>query len=175
MSTKQTRRPFSQRPLDLVFFVFFLSHIPATLCIDLQIILPEYFPTVLRDVVQWYISVSKDPILANASSPDFVWLRSIICCEFLFQLPIFFVGVVATWNDNTQRYKNLLLVYGAHVATTLIPIFGTVWFHYTTAKMALSQRLIVSAIYAPYLVIPLLLCWDLGFRNKIVNVGKKKQ
>ncbi len=48
------------------------------------------------------------------------------------------------------------LVYSAHVVTTLVPILAT---FVTAAEIASAQqRAVLISFYAPYLLIPLMLC-----------------
>jgi len=49
------------------------------------------------------------------------------------------------------------IIYGAHVSTTLVPIL----YHILTAltHLTLTERLCLSAVYTPYLVIPLILVY----------------
>lgn len=79
------------RPLDLIYFVYFATHIPITLLVDLQSVYPpEYVPQLLKDVNQWYLTTYKDPLMTNASSLP--WFKSFAFCEFLFQTPLFFAA-----------------------------------------------------------------------------------
>ena len=95
------------------FLFFFGSHIPATLCIDLQALFPNMYPTPLQNLLKFYTTTFNDKLMA---APYDTWFRAIIAGELLFQLPFFFLMVHALLN--TEKYngkgwfKNLCLCYG---------------------------------------------------------------
>ena len=95
------------------FLFFFGSHIPATLCIDLQALFPNIYPTPLQNLLSFYTSTFNDQLMA---APHDTWFRAIVAGEFVFQLPFFFVMVHALLNsekyDGKGWFKNLCLVYG---------------------------------------------------------------
>lgn len=95
------------------FLFFFGSHIPATLCIDLQALFPNIYPTPLQNLLSFYTSTFNDQLMA---APHDTWFRAIIAGEFVFQLPFFFLMVHALLNsekyDGKGWFKNLCLVYG---------------------------------------------------------------
>ena len=95
------------------FLFFFGSHIPATLCIDLQALFPNIYPTPLQNLLSFYTSTFNDHLMA---APHDTWFRAIVAGEFVFQLPFFFVMVHALLNsekyDGKGWFKNLCLVYG---------------------------------------------------------------
>eukprot|EP01135_Chromosphaera_perkinsii_P003548 Nk52_evm6s248 gene=Nk52_evmTU6s248 len=109
--------------IDSIFLVYFISHIPITICIDGQGFLPEeYYPKVLRDTLDWYVSEFGDPLM---KAPQALWFKSIVGCELFLQLPFFFVAVYAfMFKCNWIRIPGI--VYGAHVATTMAPILVTI-------------------------------------------------
>ena len=105
-----------------VFLVYFVTHIPITLMFDLQALLPvEWYPTVLREMVQSYAVGFGDPFMALRQ--PFPWFTSFIVCEvcgidlahfkispswipqLLFQLPIFFLAVWGLWNSGFSSLK----------------------------------------------------------------------
>ena len=53
------------------------------------------------------------------------------------------------------------IIYGSHVATTLIPIL----YHFIAAdamsQLTVTERLYLCAVYAPYLIIPLMLVYHM--------------
>ena len=131
--------PLTARPLDFFYFIFFLaslslffytfnshdlnsslkqSHIPATLMLDLHALFraPDY----LRVPVEWYIGMSRDPLVGVASGAfgdssaraHLGWFKSFLVlelcgpffhlhrktqlnptCSRVFQLPVFFLGI----------------------------------------------------------------------------------
>lgn len=106
------------RVLEILFFLYFASHIPITLFIDLQALLPQHvYPQQvsvtylhnnhppcspshfydcftclqLKDVLRWYSDEFKDPMVVDP--PE--WFKSFIFCEALIQLPFFPVAAYA--------------------------------------------------------------------------------
>lgn len=104
------------RVLEIIFFLYFATHIPITLFIDLQALLPEhvypqqvgvtnsrivFFLTLLcadcftsvqlKDVLRWYSEEFKDPMVVDP--PE--WFKSFIFCEAFLQLPFFPIAAYA--------------------------------------------------------------------------------
>jgi hypothetical protein len=50
------------RPALVVFFIYFLIHIPITILVDAQSLIPGY-PKALTDVIDWYIQTFQDPMI----------------------------------------------------------------------------------------------------------------
>ncbi|KAG6325970.1 hypothetical protein ID866_13119, partial [Astraeus odoratus] len=90
------RKPLCSRPLDLVYFVFFLIHIPGTIVLDCQAIYPAWaISAPLLALRQSYIEFSSDPLIIgsfNSNSNEFLWFKSFLFVEASFQLPVFFIG-----------------------------------------------------------------------------------
>lgn len=67
--TRTTHVPLWKRPIDSMYFTFFALHLIASLCVDIQGLVPaEYVPTVLQRVLQDYLVKSRDPLVPNACS-----------------------------------------------------------------------------------------------------------
>ena len=117
--------------------------------IDAQVIVPKAFvPMFARNALSWHITSNHDVLMANQPS----WLRGLIACELLFQLPFFFVAIKAIWERNNS-IRGYLIAYGAHTATTLVPILQYIWEDRTFRNE--FERMKLVAIYAPYLLVPL--------------------
>ena len=108
-----------------------------------------YFPKPLRDLLHWYVSNFND-ILMGAPP---VWFKSIIVCELFFQLPMFFVLAYGIYNRKTW-IRIPSIIYGSHVATTLVPILAT---FITNERIRSDESVYLLAFYLPYFIIPLLL------------------
>lgn len=132
------------------FIVFFATHIPITAFIDAQAFLPRsVFPSIAIDLVEWHCSAAgfKDSLMREKPS----WFRHIVLFEIMLQFPFFFVALAALLKrSNSVRLP--ALVYGSHVATTMIPILG----HFSVVDPSLSpsERATLIAIYCPYLILP---------------------
>ena len=84
-----------------VFLAYFITHIPATMLIDAQVVLPErVVPTFAKRLLRWHIETNDDVLMANRPR----WLVGLVTCELLFQLPFFFYAVSALRRrDNGAR------------------------------------------------------------------------
>ena len=67
-----------------------------------------------------------------------------VWAELCLQLPFFFVAVKALYDRDEAAFRIPFVIYGAHTATTMIPILG---------EIGGSTRL--ALIYLPYLLFPL--------------------
>ncbi|XP_066536572.1 sigma intracellular receptor 2 [Hoplias malabaricus] len=147
------------RTLEIIFFIYFATHIPITLFLDLQALLPEdIYPQALKDVLHWYAADFKDPMVLD---PPF-WFKSFVFCEALIQLPFFPIATYAFLKGNCRWIRTPAIVYSTHVATSLIPIFAHILFHnFPVAPypgpQTFKERLTLVSIYAPYLIIPITL------------------
>ena len=98
-----------------VFLTYFVTHIPATMLIDarrqhhLRVV-----PTFARNALPWHISTNNDVLMAHQPA----WLRSLVMCELVFQLPFFFVAISAL-RRRDEGAKGWLLAYGAHTAVAV--------------------------------------------------------
>ncbi|KIK63554.1 hypothetical protein GYMLUDRAFT_133462, partial [Collybiopsis luxurians FD-317 M1] len=158
--------PLTSRPLDLIYFCFFLSHIPASLLLDFQLLYPaEYVPTFLLSLRNWYIEFSADPLISGAArgatQDELVWFGCFAWLELLFQFPTFILGIRGLWNDSRSIYV-LILAYGASTATTTLPCI----LHILKEKSQVTdaQLLILLSSYIPFFLIPLMMAVDMGFR-----------
>lgn len=94
MAEQQAKKSLISRPLDLIYFIYFASHIPVTLAIDLQVFFPpQWIPQVLKDALTFYIETYKDPFMGS-STPAY-WFLSFVACELFIQLPFFFMACMS--------------------------------------------------------------------------------
>ncbi|KAL7400877.1 hypothetical protein ABVT39_019191 [Epinephelus coioides] len=149
----------SLRVLEIIFFFYFASHIPITVFIDLQALLPGYvYPQPLRDLLRWYAEEFKDPMVLYP--PE--WFSSFIFCEAVFQTPFFPVAAYAFLKGGCKWIRTPAIVYSTHVATTLIPIVAHILLFKFPMKphpgpQTLQERWLLVSIYLPYLLVPVLL------------------
>ncbi|KAJ7696423.1 transmembrane protein 6/97 [Mycena rosella] len=171
-----TPRPLTSRPLDLIYFGFFMSHIFASLCIDFQPLYPPALvPGFLRQFVEWYLRTSNDPLLKGAfgrGDNPLVWFKSFIFLEVVFQFPTFFLAARGLWNDSQKIYV-LILVYAASMATTVWPCVMSILatpgpspavLAHGLATLSEDQRAMLLASYVPFFLIPFIMTGDMAFR-----------
>ncbi|OZJ03398.1 hypothetical protein BZG36_04001 [Bifiguratus adelaidae] len=167
-------RPFSERSLDILYFSYILTHIPATIILDIPHILPEHLvPSGVQLFRQWYVSNYKDPFIGGGAG---IWFSSFIVCEALFQLPFFVWSLSQLWNDS-KRVRPAMVVYSTHAITTLVPIIGELTFNRRGVfALTQSERTLLFAFYLPYLLIPLVMLIDSYrqvLRSESVDKDKK--
>ena len=151
--------------LRAVFLIYFLTHIPITICVDMQIILGQYYPAPLQQLFAWYLNTYNDQLCL--SKP--VWLQSFIYAELFFQLPFFFVASYGLiFKKNWIRIPSI--VYGAHVATTVWAILAEFAF---LKSVSPEQKLQLLGFYAPYFIVPALLTYYMAV-NPTPFADKKK-
>ncbi|KAJ3824134.1 transmembrane protein 6/97 [Lentinula raphanica] len=158
------------RSFDLVYFCFFLVHIPASILLDFQIVYPStYVPPILPALLQWYVDFSADPLIGGIATGkihphgELFWLGCFAWLELLFQFPTFLLGLRALWTGSQSIYP-LLIAYGASTATTTLPCIFYILKEYSESRITSTQLLILLASYIPFLVVPLVMAIDIGFR-----------
>ncbi|KAI0083842.1 transmembrane protein 6/97 [Irpex rosettiformis] len=168
-------KPLRERPLDFAYFLFFALHIPATLLIDLQALYPQSLvPGIIAQLPKFYISMSKDPLISGAfsGSDAFIWFRTFLTLEAIFQLPVFVLGMRGLLRGSRAIYV-LLLIYGASTATTTLPCIAVVFTTPITsaetvaaniASISAEQRLLLLTSYIPFFLMPLLITVDMASR-----------
>ncbi|XP_040856872.1 sigma intracellular receptor 2 [Ochotona curzoniae] len=151
------RSPAVRRFLECLLGLYFVAHIPITLFLDLQMVLPrELFAVELRNVLQWYAKEFKDPLLQDP--PE--WFKSFVFCELVFQLPFFPFAAYAFFKGSCKWVRTPAIIYSAHTMTTVIPILATLLFEDFPKGQGpgtFSEKLILVSVYLPYLLIPLVL------------------
>mmetsp|Transcript_9511 Transcript_9511/g.25834 ORF Transcript_9511/g.25834 Transcript_9511/m.25834 type:complete len:173 (-) Transcript_9511:1069-1587(-) len=160
------------------FVSFFASHIIFTIIIDGQVLFPQsWFPQPLRDMLALHVNSVNDPIMATPKSRP--WFVALVLCEFAFQLPYFFAAVhQMTTTPKGGRYPRWFqtssMLYGAHTATSLVPILATLAANPDATQM---ERMLAISVYSPYLIFPLWILY-LAVQDDIVSTstaaGKKK-
>ncbi|EIE23813.1 hypothetical protein COCSUDRAFT_83688 [Coccomyxa subellipsoidea C-169] len=138
------------RPFDLLIFIFFLTHIPITIFIDSQSVLPRsWYADGAVNMLEWYVEQFGDPLVKDSPS----WFRVLVWNEILLQLPFFFVGAYA-FAAGKRWIRQPAIVYGVSTATTLLPILGELVL--TPAKAGVRRTELIL-FYLPYLLVPLAL------------------
>jgi hypothetical protein len=139
------------------FLGFFASHIAFSVLLDGQILLPpSVFPQAIRDVREFYVVTFADPLIRGP--PFYPWFQSLVLFELIFQVP-YFVVACKILSSSSQAlfvtvprwFRALSIIYGAHAATTLVPILGHILSNPTNT---LSEKAILFGFYFPYFVFP---------------------
>ncbi|KNC51450.1 transmembrane protein 97 [Thecamonas trahens ATCC 50062] len=145
--------------LDAVFLVYFAVHIPTTALIDAQClpVVAELVPGFAKELLAYHVETFHDPLVADPPR----WFVSLVVCEALLQLPFFFVAVYA-FVAKRNWIRIPAIIYGAHVATTLVPILAEIAYAEPKADspggvLTPELRATLIAIYIPYLLVPITL------------------
>jgi hypothetical protein len=136
---------------------YFMSHVPITILVDLQILFTKYYPVPLQNLFTWYLVTFKDFVCIN--NPP--WLQSFIWAELFFQLPYFFVAIYGLlYKKDWIRIPSIF--YGIHVATTVWPILAETVLN---AKNTQSEKIALCLVYFPYFFFPLSLAVYMGINS----------
>ncbi|KAM3856474.1 sigma intracellular receptor 2 [Vipera latastei] len=164
------------RVLEWTFVFYFLTHIPLTLFIDLQALMPGVYPSALSDLLTWYKTTFKDSLMA---SPE-PWFKSFLYFEAFLELFFFPVAAYAFWKGNCKWIRTPVIIYTTHVITMVVACLTHILFaDFSNAKVpgpqTLQERLILSAFYAPFLAISLVMLFFVLFSSAYKPVEKKKK
>ncbi|KAI9222334.1 hypothetical protein BC828DRAFT_378694 [Blastocladiella britannica] len=171
LQQQQRRRPWSKRPAsDLVYFVYFGSHIVFTLVMDAPTLLAAsgMVPSALLAPVREYVKLTSDPLMGAAlvGAAEATWFRAFLACELGLQLPVFFVAARRLYHDTVDdRTKSLLAMYGAHVATAMVPILATIVT--SRAIPSTTKRLVLIGAYLPYFALPAHMAWRYALKSAL--------
>ncbi|KAH9951157.1 transmembrane protein 6/97 [Amylocystis lapponica] len=158
----------TSRPLDLIYFLFFMMHLPATLLVDLQALYPAWMvPNIMKIIPVFYFTLSKDPLIGGAmgflgKTDAYVWFKTFLTLEAFFQIPVFILGMRGLWRNSRSIYV-LLLIYAASTTTTTLPCLTVVWTTPLTSaetraamvhSVAYPQKLMLLGCYIPFFLIP---------------------
>jgi EXPERA (EXPanded EBP superfamily) len=141
-----------------ILLIYFISHIPITLLMEMQFLFPTAYPQILRDILNnQYLLKYNDYLFAHPP----IWAKSLLAFEIL-QIPFFFVATYALlFKKNWIRIPSI--VYGTHVVTAVTLILSEFSF---SERISSSQRMILFSFYLPYLIIPLSLTLYMCFISK---------
>ncbi|KIV89862.1 hypothetical protein PV10_07230 [Exophiala mesophila] len=148
-------RPLSSRKLDILYLVFFMIHIPIILFVDLAYFYPPALtPSISTTLRTFYVETYADRFFISPPA----WFKAFGVLEGVYHLPISIWFLGAIWNDHSLVPLHLL-IFGLETAiTTLTCLIDTAeWHAYSEV-----QRGRIYQLYAPYLVLALLMVLD-GF------------
>lgn len=134
--------------IRLIFLFYFAVHIPISILIDAQAVLPsQWYPEALRSLVNdWYWENFHDVLMKTTP----VWFQSLVVVEMLIQLPFFVYAVLALayrWNS----FRIPALAYGVHLLTVMIPIIAEIA---CSTEIPNEFKTRLFSIYGPWVCIP---------------------
>ncbi|RMZ85303.1 hypothetical protein DV738_g112, partial [Chaetothyriales sp. CBS 135597] len=138
------QRPPLYRRLDILYFVFFLIHIPVMLLIDLVPFYPSALvPAVSQSIRKFYIETYRDRFFI--APPN--WFRVYIGLEGVYHLPVTIWMLRALPNNDPMLPLQLLIFALETSLTTLTCLVEMLsWEGYTSEEVT---RL--TMLYGPYL------------------------
>uniref|UniRef100_A0A669PCH6 Transmembrane protein 97 n=1 Tax=Phasianus colchicus TaxID=9054 RepID=A0A669PCH6_PHACC len=92
------------RCLEAAFALYFVSHVPITLLLDLQALLPAGLHPQQVRLLHWYATAFRDPLMLHP--PE--WFKAFVYCEAFLQLPFFPVAAYAFlkgWYERRVRTR----------------------------------------------------------------------
>ena len=159
------RIPLRARPVDALYFAYFVLHLAASLCVDIQAIVPAHLvPTVFQNVLRDYLAQSNDPLLPRAWDPAYAWFRIAVLSEFFVQVPAFTLGIWAMWTNDRRAYPWLIL-YGTLAALTTLQCLATVLIGPERAQLSPANLQMILQNYIPFMLVPAAIAIDLGVRT----------
>jgi len=186
--------PLTARPLDLLYFLFFVVHLTATLIVDLQYLYPpSWIPGFMRNLLSFYINMSKDPLMGGVTgllgdSTHLMWFKTFIMLEVFFQVPVFILGLRGLYRGSRSIYP-LFLLYGASAATATLACVTTVIqmpsvryipgsnipiLENSVGALTYEQRFMLLSSYVPFFLVPLIMAVDMALRvGKLVQKAVK--
>lgn len=157
--------------LDLLFIFYFITHIPITLCIDIQAISPtiidlqSYIPSFLLNAKNLHIQYFGDDMMNNPP----LWFSVAVFIEVIFQIPYFIYAIHGFINrDNSIRTPTI--VYCTHVLTVVTLILPELYIRCTSPYYHI--RILLVALYSIYWIIPALLLYRTLNTDNMFNQSK---
>ncbi|KAF2113436.1 transmembrane protein 6/97 [Lophiotrema nucula] len=145
------------RKRDLVYLMFFITHIPVMLAFDLT----GYYPISIQrpwmtDLRTWYFAKYGDRFFAGPAPPP--WFTLFMLLEFVFHLPVALWAIPALLR-NDPRIPLALLVFGLETSiTTLVCVAEMLsWDELTPAQKGLGG---LGGTYGGYLALSLFMSVD---------------
>ncbi|PVF94938.1 hypothetical protein CPB86DRAFT_712262 [Serendipita vermifera] len=169
-----------RRPVDLIYFIYFMIHLTATVLVDLAPLYPAgIIPGVVDQFIKNYRQTSNDPwMYATWDMVDrpfeWIWMKFFMYMEIFIQFPTFTLGGLALLRDD-KRFYPLLLIYGVHGSITaaahLFTVLGApsqndpnIDPNLRQFAMTDKQRMDVAVPFLMFLGIPLVMIFDTSIR-----------
>ncbi|KCV72051.1 hypothetical protein H696_01460 [Fonticula alba] len=153
----------------LVFLPFFLSHAFFAVCVDIQPLfskafLEQYYPAALRGLLDTYLRLSGDVLMATAPS----FFRSFLMLELAFQLPFCLAAVYALLKSK-EWIRIPAVAYGAHTLTTTAACLLT---QFESSVMDSQQKMVSMALTAPFFLMSIFILIRFGYGPKLGTAGQ---
>jgi hypothetical protein len=139
-----------KRPGDLLFFIYFLVHIPVTLIMSPQVVF-GFDANGFGFLLKQSVDQTKDPILALALLPQVpAWVKGVMGAELFFQLPFFFHAIDRLLRN--RKIGTIGVVYSSHALTSMIIVLA----HINSVPSTQEQWLQWQSMYVAFWLVPVL-------------------
>ncbi|KAJ4987863.1 hypothetical protein SVAN01_06593 [Stagonosporopsis vannaccii] len=143
------------RKRDLIYLVFFITHLPVMLAFDLT----SYYPTNIKplwmgEVRTWYVATYGDRFFYNPPA----WFGVLTFLELVFHLPLTLWAIPALVRDD-PRIPLALLVFGMETSITTLVCLAEMWSweELTSEQSGLSG---LGGMYGGYLALGIFMTLD---------------
>ncbi|KAG9965108.1 hypothetical protein KCU61_g1985, partial [Aureobasidium melanogenum] len=154
------------RKRDLIYLIFFLTHIPIMFCVDLTPLYPAALkPAFMTNLRTWYITTYRDQFF---SSPP-AWFDTYIWLEALYHVPLSFWAVPALLRDDPKVPLHLLVFALEAGLTTLTCITDYLsWSGYSN-----NEKIELGKLYVPYLALAIFMGLDMFSRlSRVISMSR---
>jgi len=150
------------RKLDLLYFVFFLTHIPIMLLVDLYPLYPnQIVPAFMTGIRKWYITTYDDQFFIKPPA----WFITYMWLEAMYHFPISIWAVGALYR-NDPKVPLHLLVFALEVAITTLTCVSD---YLSWSPFSNEKKLQLGYLYVPYLALSVFMALDMIKRlDKII-------
>ncbi|KAF2743434.1 integral membrane protein-like protein [Sporormia fimetaria CBS 119925] len=164
------------RKKDLIYLVFFLTHLPVMLAFDLTSYYPSFLkPIWMTEIRTWYISTYGDRFFYNPPS----WFPLYTLLELLYHVPLTLWAIPALLRDD-PRVPLALLVFALETTFTTVTCLAEMlsWKELSPAQRGLGG---LGGMYGGYLALGVFMAVDcyvrldgMVSRGRRVEGGKKR-
>ncbi|KAF9979111.1 Transmembrane protein 97 [Actinomortierella ambigua] len=146
------------RPKDLAMFIFFVTLVPITLCVDMVPMYPtaiDPYTQPIQKAFAWYLATFKDPLMGALL--DTVWFKAIIILKALIQPPLALYASVSLYRNKTAALSLPVVAYSALLVTVMIPMMATIVFERPDRipfPMTDDERVRLACMYSPWILFP---------------------
>ncbi|OLY82655.1 hypothetical protein AYI68_g3219 [Smittium mucronatum] len=167
--------------------VYCVLHLVFAALTDMIPVIPEQylfgFQIFLNDQVNAISAIDLMERPATKSVAHLSWFHSMLIFEILFQVPVLILILMSLSgaknggkSNSLYKYRHLLqVIYGTHVATTMIPVLGYIYSVIHTVP--LYNQVMLALMYVPFAAMPLIMA-VVGTNNLLAQIdssGRQKK
>ncbi|BDD56200.1 hypothetical protein MAP00_001675 [Monascus purpureus] len=135
------------RKTDLLYFIFFLTHVPIIFLIDTVSLFPPSLRTNLSiKLREFYVDSFHDKFFEE---PQPVWFTVFIWMELLYHAPLSVWAVLGLWRDDPLVPVHLL-PWAVQAFVTSLTCLVDVW---NWEDRTVDEKTNITMLYAPYVAL----------------------